>query len=184
MAVLTYEVEESGLPDASTTEEIEAAMALINSMNLAGQKSIKGKPAKPYRKLTPASVRVCKVVFDTVSSIGNYDASPIPLRALQVAAHAKDCYKSLEVWSDGGNEAILVGIDQISYDKQDHYLLAQWGIIRPFDELTATAVKLWRRKLCEHLAEMQEEVRRRLLAMEKADDDVVLTSDLPSVFWK
>lgn len=92
MQVETYEVTEL---DATGELECEAdAVALIEELGLAGQQELitgrgKTKQRMPYRKMTAEEFRVYNTIFGQKVNIRTYSDEPIPLRVLQVAAHAK-----------------------------------------------------------------------------------------------
>lgn len=156
MQVETYEVEEH------TTEgrdpfEIEAeAQAIIEELGLEGQRAlmkddedgdVATKTRVPYRQMTREEVRVYGVLYPEKANVSEYGAGPIPLRVLQVVAHAKPLFKRLEVWGPQTKDPdpVLVGVlaQKQSWGETDVlYLLARWGdALEPFETLYARAEK-------------------------------------------
>ncbi len=98
--VETYEVPEVAYD--GTVESSEEAITLIRSLGLQGQEKLisgnKNDVRSPYRKMTKEEFIVYSSLFEDKTPIDKYGDEPIPLRVLQVAAHAKDLFDKLEVW--------------------------------------------------------------------------------------
>lgn len=133
MQVETYECEETRSEHVECTDE---ALKLIEELGLAGQKklNIDGQPGQrfPYRKMTAEERTVYKEICPTVCRIDAYDAAPIPLRVLQVAAHANPLFDELEIWATKSadvKDPVLVGIRTLAdaYKTKETYILARWG---------------------------------------------------------
>src|SRR4051812_6016244 len=86
---------ECGEVSHEPTEASEEAIGIIEALGLQGQKTFvasrDGKmPARvPYRLMTAEEVAVYATLCPVAKCIRDYDSSPIPLRVLQIAAHAK-----------------------------------------------------------------------------------------------
>lgn len=82
MLVETFELEEV----AEQPPELEAeAVALIEKLGLDGQQT-----RIPYRKMTEEETFVYGILCPMRTPLKKYKEGPIPLRVLQVAAHATD----------------------------------------------------------------------------------------------
>lgn len=133
----------------------EEALALIETLGLTGQQALvekhtlpSGDTAEtrfPYRRITVEERNVFKAVFPSVTELTQYELGPLPLRVLQVASHAKDCFEHLEVWhaKSQREDPVLVGMrKEGQYNQPTFYLLARWGdALVPFEELRAMAKK-------------------------------------------
>jgi hypothetical protein len=157
MQVETYEV--IGLDvakDGSAFNETvsEEALALIEQLNLDGQRQLvtareSGSETvvarNPYRLMTLEESRVYGLICDQITPLGQYGSEPLPLRILQVAAHAESLFERLEVWhpsSERDLDPLLVGVKshpKWTYQKEK-YLLARWGpVLVSFDEMRQQA---------------------------------------------
>lgn len=156
MLVETFEVISDDITggDNSTERELQSteARALIESLDLDGQRSLLAESRdtgtivrNPYRRMTQTEDRIYRAVCPQVEEISRYSDGPIPLRVLQVAAHAKDLFPRLEVWFEPGSryDPLLVGCDNTStYSIKERHMLARWGdVLLPMDELAAMAAK-------------------------------------------
>lgn len=119
----------------------EEALALIETLDLGGQRSMLQKKnvggeevvvRNPYRRMSAEELAIYSVLMPNRVELAKYSDGPIPLRALQVAAHAQslDCFdKGLEVWcpQPGRDDPLLVGVRKGQYDSRELYMLARWG---------------------------------------------------------
>src|SRR3990167_9273749 len=99
MEVETYETEEA--TSACKPEDMEQVKKLVDELELDGQKELLVPEQRfPYRKMTKQEERVYKLLCPGQSNLTSYDDSAIPLRILQVAAHAKSLsvFKKLVIW--------------------------------------------------------------------------------------
>lgn len=184
--VETYEaisLDEHGgvIVDEETSIE---ALALIETLGLTGQqglvktKAVEGtvettETRNPYRLVTVEEARVFMALFPQVVKVKDYRGGAIPLRVLQVIAHAKPLFKELYVMSpkDARDpDPILIGMNpnpQWSWTK-DCYILARWGdVLVPFEELKEKA-----RKRIENTARMALMEAKQTVAMFEATFDV------------
>mgnify|MGYP000212244159 FL=1 len=157
MLVETYECTETAAEPIEATEE---AVAIMESLGLEGQLESSKPDANgnatrcPYRVMTADEQFAYGVLCPTVSPIEKYKASPIPLRVLQLAAHAKslDMFEGLVVW-DRAEAAIpdpvLVGVapdGEYTWMKKN-YILARWGEqLDAFVTILATALEVKRKE--------------------------------------
>lgn len=131
--------------------ESQEAMQLIESLGLEGQKSLQqrrheapGETRNPYRVITMEERRVYKIHLPETSGLANYDGGPIPLRVLQIAAHATEMGMECEVWhtTPGHPDPLLVGLLNERPGRANTFILARWGsILVPFAELREQAIQ-------------------------------------------
>lgn len=161
MEVQTFEVishdpsrGDNALADELTSPE---AVELIAQLGLDGQNALleardQDSPVtrNPYRLMTLQELHVYRELMPKETPIAAYRDGPIPLRVLQVAAHARESCGGLHVWHPeaGIDDPVLVG--KVTADRgwgYSYYLLARWGeVLKPFDELLAKARESWIRK--------------------------------------
>lgn len=157
MEIETYEVTEM---TTGQCEEIgQDAIDLIAQLGLKGQeKLVRAREAGgdttqavcPYRRMTAEELRVYGALMTRHQKMEEYSDGPIPLRILQVAAHAKSWYKRLEVWCPEpgvlNSDPVLVGIQAGRHEWMDEpCLLARWGSeLEPFEGLKEKAARMLR----------------------------------------
>lgn len=138
MQVETYEVTEVA---ETTPEQCEEARALTEQLGLKGQEAFYEKaaargPVMPYRKMTAVEALVYSTLLPTMTEIEQYADGPIPLRVLQIAAHAKACLAEalgadicIFVWHPENADVkgpLLVAYKGNRYHNE-RYILARWG---------------------------------------------------------
>ena len=181
--VIGLDVDGNGQPHNEVVSE--EALALIESLDLAGQRTLVEKRTVgdeevvlriPYRKMTAEEQAVFGALMPNRIELGKYGDGPIPLRALQVAAHAKSLSyftEGIEVWcpEPGRDDPVLVGKRKAERGwGTDLYILARWGdVLLPFEELRAKAQQLVESKMRAKLAK----VRGELSALESGLSDKV-----------
>jgi len=138
MLVETYECQETA---AEPIEASEEAKQLIEQLGLEGQQSLlmpseNNLTAKrtPYPQATTEQIFVFRVLCPQQYALKSYNRTPIPLRVLQIAAHATglEYFKEVVVWdatSAAEKDPVLVGVRQNAQRtwQDDFYLLARWG---------------------------------------------------------
>jgi hypothetical protein len=141
MQVETYEQQE--LSSDLETEDLSSpeALALIEELGLTGQDNLLNRRSasegdevvtrNPYRLMTMEEQRVLTACFPQATPIEDFDFCPIPLRVLQVAAHARSCIENIElvVWhprDSTDHDPVLVGKFVQGYTTK-FYILARWG---------------------------------------------------------
>lgn len=153
MQVETYEALEYETGEQAPEMEAEA-IEIIELLGLEGQRKLlagegETQTRAPYRKLTAQEKRVYSVLCPESSSLEDFDACPIPLRVLQVAAHARELYDEVVVWcprTEVDNDPVLIGRNSTGYYSHDEFLLARWGeVLLPFDELVEVAKEVWKK---------------------------------------
>jgi hypothetical protein len=162
MEIETFEVSEDADTGKTVRETDDAALALIDSLGLKGQQKLvmardDGVKARiPYREMTAQEFAVYSEVFSSHTRIADYEAGPIPLRVLQVAAHAKEFFPHIQVWhrAVADKDPLLVG-RQGEYDRKI-FLLARWGdALVSFQSLVTEARRVLRMKWEERMADVE-----------------------------
>jgi hypothetical protein len=126
----------------------------------------------PYRLITKDEQFVYKVLCPVTSAVENYDGSPIPLRVLQIVAHARELeIGKLEVWSA---EGAVKDPGLVAIGGGDTRLLARWGSeLEDFGVLKLKAVKLWKSVRLAILKRIQAQIANDLSATEAISEDVI-----------
>ena len=145
MQVETFEDQEIATEPIEASEE---ARKIIETLQLDGQAELlesdpkERKARPPYRKMTAEEFFIYSVLCPQKTEAKRYNASPIPLRVLQVMSHAIDVFPHCEIWDHASMEVkdpVLVGVQphqQWSWQKE-YFLLARWG-----EELDSTPILL------------------------------------------
>lgn len=155
--VETYEaisIDESG--GQFVNEEVsEEALALIEALGLDGQKALLQErrvsdgettvTRNPYRRMTGEEQAVFGAILPRHVEVSAYEDGPIPLRVLQVAAHAKPMFNRVVVWcpaEPSQPDPLLVGVmkNRERTWVEDVYILARWGdVLEPLDVMREKA---------------------------------------------
>lgn len=160
MQIETYEIEEETSGTQSETDE--QSIALIEKLGLDGQKkliSTDGKSRLQYPEMTQQEHNVYKAVFPVHTDLKKYEGCIIPIRVLQVAAHAQEFCFDVQVWHKRNPrlDPLLVGrIGSGPYNIQKLLKLARWGdALLDFSELIKEARMAIRTRI---EAEQQERI--------------------------
>jgi hypothetical protein len=162
MLVETYECHETA---AEPIEACEEAVSIMESLGLDGQKELLRKDENnvtrrlPYREMTADEQFVYRLLCPVAAELKEYRSSPIPLRVLQVAAHAQQTgqFRNLVVWDRGSaavKDPVLVGMKPSAtspnYSWNDTpFILARWGEeLEAFATLLKRAIATKRDQLC------------------------------------
>ena len=201
MVVEEFSIEEV---KEATVEQCDEARALVEQLGLTGQarlyrKAEAGEVAPsilPYRKMTAQEKWVYEILLPTKSKLENYADGAIPLRVLQIAAHAQSLIPSLGddpwslyVWHPKNadyKDPLLVMRKGIDWGAQEHYILARWGEeLEEFGVMANKAKDIYKAKCVAKL----EEARQQIEVWIKSADSKVLehylsgTGGDPSVYW-
>ena len=149
-------------------EADEESMKLIEELGLEGQQNLIGgdeededRERVPYREMNRIERLVYDILYPSHTKFTSYQKSMIPLRVLQVGAHAVSLkfYEEVQVWSEEGQpkDPLLVG--KIEYGK--YHILARWGeALEPFENLMEKAKvilkKTWEIDYHEKIAECKK----------------------------
>ena len=183
-------IEEFPCETVPSEEFTDEARALVDKLGAGGQLLYYQQDAPPiaYRKMTPVEYAVYKTLLPRRESIEKYKSGPIPLRVLQIAAHARECLTGeLVIWHPGeGKDDPLLTMREGNEYSGTYYLLARWANeLEEFSVLLERAVKQMaaavkaellskQNELNVWLATCEDQVRARLM---------VGKTDTPSVHW-
>lgn len=193
MLVETYEVPEVAGIDGERESDAEA-IELIDRLGLNGQKALVNRDSGerfPYRPMTDAERKIYNVLLPKQTNIKEYKEAPIPLRVLQIAAHASTvkmdggiAFSEIQVWSAKSAEVkdqILVGKHGSTYD-YTLYLLARWGeVLLPLDELKKLAIKTRFEEIRSAAAKIAAQAQAKLASLVECDD--VLGETVPYAYY-
>lgn len=131
MKIETYEIEPASTEIESLANDGEARL-ICEKLGLEGQLSLSNNESRtvfPYRVMTTLEQRVFQIHCPYQTKLQNYKSDAIPVRVLQVAAHATDCgfLHHIKVWHprEARLDPILVG--HAGEYSGTLYLLARWG---------------------------------------------------------
>jgi len=180
MLVETYETPEV---DEHGTPECEAeAVELIEQLGLEGQLSLikpdenGGVQRVPYPKMTKEQRTVLEAIFPKKTRLEDYKDQSIPLRVLQVAAHAKDLFEKLYVWHPENADEKDPYL--IATNGRETYILARWGEeLKPFNEMAEKAAAVLKGKRLEVLNKIKSLVMGDIEATETAEPIAILGMD-------
>ncbi len=193
MEVETYEVIET----TSAGVECDAeAIKLIEALGLTGQQELvtapEGTPTRnPYRLMTREELHVYKILMPKESRIEAYSDGPIPLRVLQVAAHAKDMFDWLTVCCPATgpkDNPILIGVKAHATHRsleKERFILARWGdCLLPFEKMKEKAAAIAREGVIAAMNKVRAEVAATIAGLEGMGDTRALemANDMPSFF--
>jgi len=188
MNVETYEVE------ATHPEVDEAANALIEQLGLEGQKAYTNPETGarcPYRTMTDDETFVYGILCSVKAPAHKFDAEPMPLRVLQVLAHAKDIgvFEGYEVWHPARpmKDPVLVAWMPGEQYRTTRYMLARWGAeLDSFPTLMDKALRQHRDNTIAALTKIKSEAESRLASV-LGTSDAGLASlrsvSAPAVYW-
>jgi hypothetical protein len=187
MQVETFECTETAHEPIEACQE---AVGLMEELGLEGQKELVTKCEKsgfdqrcPYREMTATEAYVYRVLCPEVTPLKTYKRSPIPLRVLQVAAHANSLgiFKELRVWdraSPAVKDPVLVGvITHPQYDWMDNkfFILARWGEeLEAFAVLAKRAFDAKREQFVESLQRIANSIAGRIATAREMSDAELL----------
>lgn len=140
MLVETYEVDET-TEDDTELEALKAdneSLHLIDKLGLDGQTALVCKDETtglktriPYQEMSSEELRVYECLFPQKTLVTEYRHGIIPLRVLQVIAHAKEMFEEVYVYHKKmvDPDPVLVGMvaKEDGETKQRLFLLARWG---------------------------------------------------------
>ena len=142
----------------------EEALALLQQLGAEKQDIFYKQDGTtcPYRKMSPYEHAVYKLVLPVRDPIAKFKACPIPLRVLQIGAHAKQFLDGeLVIWHQGeGKDDPLLTLREGAEYSGSYYLLARWAeSLEEFSVLAQQALEINRDKikseLLTHKAQLQ-----------------------------
>ena len=188
MQVETFEVQKEIDANGETAPDI-ACIELIEKLGLTGQQGLcttsnAGEESVcPYRKMTLEEAAVYGALCPRRTDLKSYSDEPIPLRVLQVAAHATDYFKRLEVWhptSADVKDPVLVGYAGLY--SNEIFILARWGkVLDAFDVLKKEATKVYRDKCISEFKRLKSEIDSDMLRVQS--DESFLATATPQYFF-
>jgi hypothetical protein len=182
MLVETYEQTEV---DADGVVECEAeALELIEQLGLEGQQKLLSRKEGsdetvrcPYRKMTSEEGFIYGRLLTKHVKLHEYAEGPIPVRVLQVAAHARDMFDHLYVWSTENadiKDPILIGIKGEAYNGE-RFLLARWGDeLETLANLAVLACQDWRNECKAKLSDIISDATSRLAGVDSIPDGAIV----------
>lgn len=191
MLVETFEqteVDHEGQPECEPE-----AVALIEKLGLEGQQKLvkrdeSGESKRtPYRKMTKEEMFVYRQLCPKVSKLKSYADGPIPLRVLQVAAHAHHLFDEVEVWSAQDSDVkdpVLVGINrspgQFGGTDYSHFLLARWGDeLEAFPVCLAKAIEKFRAAYKSKASQIIAQMQAAIVNIDGVAGDLLYETSLP-----
>ena len=180
MQVETFEDPEIATEPIEASEE---ARKIIETLKLDGQAGLlesdpkERKARPPYRKMTAEEFFIYSVLCPQKTKAKQYNASPIPLRVLQVMSHAINIFPECEIWDHASmqmKDPVLLGVTKHPQWTWQHeyFLLARWG-----EELESTPILL--KKACDQvrsrarnaLASIERSIQSHILVCESMTED-------------
>ena len=177
MQVETYEIDEVKEESVEMSQE---AIELAESMGLEGQLKLVTEKKEtqeltrfPYRRMKREEEAVFKVLCPCSVPAKEYSAGPMPLRVLQILAHAQSLstLTQVSVWYADAEEKdpVLVAIDGTEAYRDGPYILARWGEeLDAWPQLVKKALIRWRERTRAALEEIKVKVERDLALLESA----------------
>ena len=139
--------------------------------------------------MTQIEERVYRILCPQSQKLDEYDAGPIPLRVLQVAAHAQGLFKELRVWSANSpliKDPVLVGMKKISKEDwrgDSAFILARWGdVLAPFEELSVRAADSTRERYKAVAGKILRQAQNFLGSIDSVPDSAIVLADEPVAY--
>lgn len=199
MIVETYEVDE--VKQATVEQDLEAK-EIVEALGLEGQAKLYNPQAQdsgerpfPYRKMTAQEKWVYERILPVKTKLKNYEDGAIPLRVLQVAAHASKLIEgrggecNLYVWHPANadyKDPLLVLRDGGDWGAQKFWILARWGDeLEEFAVLANKAKEIYRTKCLAKLEECKQQIEVWLRSADAKVHEHYLsgTAGEPATYW-
>ena len=179
MKTETYECSEVAAEHPEVTSE---AIEIIESLELEGQKGLISRtdgpnPIRcPYRMMKAEEKFVFELLCPQRREASEYKASAIPIRVLQVLAHANSLtiFKAYQIWAAEGEikDPVLVAYTSTETwrSKTGPYILARWADeLDSWAQLTKQAMVIWKAKTLSELKSLERKIRGTIETIEKTD---------------
>lgn len=188
MKVETYEAISVDDPNgAMINEEVsEEALALIETLKLEGQRELLSERSvgtnvvvkrNPYRKMTAEESAIFGAILPRRVELAQYSDGPIPLRVLQIAAHATELFGKIVVWCPAEPhhpDPLLVGLQKEDW-RETPFILARWGdVLEPLDALREKAKRIILTKLRAEIAKNRAAITRFEASIEERLDNYLV----------
>ncbi len=176
------EFTEQELSSSGIQDNLEEIKQTVEKLGLEGQTKFLNQEAKgtfPYRKITKEESNIYSILCSSRTELKSYGDSLIPLRVLQIAAHADSTgfFKTLYVLHpENGDmsDPILLGVHeevrQESWGKNtitELYILARWGtVLEPLSKLRELAKQKAIDKIRTNLGEIKQKLDGALNSIE------------------
>lgn len=186
MQVETYECIETA---AEPIEACEEAVAIMEQLGLDGQKALvnpksEEKPAArcPYREITKEESFAYRVLCPHSHKLKDYARSPIPLRVLQIAAHAQSLnnFKEMIVWDAESaidpDPVLVATMPGAKYSWETRtFILARWGeVLEPLVVLVRRACEKKREEFRAFVATMTSQTNAERVFVEGLQDSDIV----------
>lgn len=183
-------IQEYTCETAPHEEFTEEALALLEKLGAASQSHFYKQDGQvfPYRKMSPYEHAIYKIVLPVREPIAKFRACPIPLRVLQIGAHASELMDGeLVIWHQGeGKDDPLLTLREGPEYSGSYYLLARWAeVLEEFSVLVQQAIAINTEKVRAELLSKKAELQswidncNAMVAARLRDGKV----DGPSVHW-
>lgn len=187
MNVEVYTTEET----TRNQDDIAEVKTLIESLGLEGQKQFVEVPANtvnPYRRMTADEQFIYETLMPNTCKPEKYKADLIPLRVLQVLAHARSleyfdeltvCYPEL-----GQDDPVLIGAKKDPESgRNDLFILARWGeALKPVPELLRLALAEKKRRVLSKYEEIRRSCDVELANLKDAADEMFRAKSTPTYY--
>ena len=194
MKVETFECSETA---AEPIEACEEAIRIATELGMEGQIELtqtdeNGIQSRcPYREMTRDELFMYQVLCPEKSSPEAYKRSAIPLRVLQVLAHAQtiELFKRFEIWdkeSQVVKDPVLVAFDkrETYASSRKTYILARWGEeLETPSTLLKRAIEFHRAHLLDQAKKLVSQAKSVLGDVEHASDSQVLQAGADASFY-
>jgi hypothetical protein len=187
MNVEVYTTEET----TRNQDDIAEVKTLIESLGLDGQRQFVEVPAgsiNPYRRMTADEQFIYETLMPNTCKPEKYTADLIPLRVLQVLAHAR----SLEYFDEltvrypalGQDDPVLIGTkNNPGGTPNDLFILARWGeALKPVHELMRLALAEKKRRVLSKYEEIRRSCDVELANLRDAGDDIFRAKSAPTFY--
>jgi hypothetical protein len=178
-------------------EQNEEANTLIEQLGLEGQKTLlcPSNDENPVRCPYPEATKEQRWVFEQICpnkiKLKDYKRTTIPLRVLQIAAHANslDIFKEIVVWDKEDSQLkdpVLIGLGGDSTWNPTIYLLARWGDeLESWNTLLNKAAEIWRAKAICKSKELLNKLNGKISELKAMSNDDVIHGDreLPNLYY-
>lgn len=185
MQVETFECQETSAEPIEATEE---AVALMEQLGLEGQRELmcpkkhERDVRSPYREITRDERFAYQVICPQTTPLAKYKSGPIPLRVLQIAAHAQSLgmFDELVVWHRTESvvpDPVLIGVKKkpgSSWEKTE-FILARWGDeLETLSVLVKRAVAIKKEQYIQSAVEAAEKLRVVAATISNAADETIV----------
>lgn len=190
MLVETFEQKVEHHPEAC-----EEASRLIEELGLVGQQTLtnpeQAETRCPYRQWHADEMEVYSLLCPSTDKAEDYDADTIPLRVLQVLAHAKsleiyETFRVLHAANPAVKDPVLVGVPTgQQWSRSKWHILARWGAeLDEFPVLADKAARLKAAKMLDEVLKVRAEVEVIVARVEAAitNGHSLLGKQAPSFF--